>query len=56
MPSYIPPALRNNPNYKSKKLSLKPKPVDWSCLKTTQELIQDYHSTNEGKADVAWEE
>ena len=55
MSAYIPPVLRNKSGYKPKKLSLKPKPIDWTQLKTKEELMKEYQKTNEGKADYAWE-
>jgi hypothetical protein len=55
MPGYVPPALRNKPNYEPKKLSLKPKPIEYDKLKTKQELYEEYRQTNYGKADFAWE-
>ena len=54
--SYIPPALRNTVNYTPKKLSLKPKPIDYSQLKTPQQLFEEYKKENFGKADSAWEQ
>ena len=54
MPGYIPPALRSNPTYTPKKLSLKPKPVDWNNLKTKEEIMKEYQKENYGKADDAW--
>ena len=55
MPAYVPPVLRNKSGYKPKKLSLKPKPIDWAQLKTKEELMEDYKKTNEGNADSAWD-
>ena len=55
MPGYIPPALRNNSTYKPKKLSYKPKPIDWTQLKTKEEIMKDYRKENKGKADAAWD-
>ena len=55
MPGYIPPALRNQSKYnKPKKLSLKPKPIDWTQVKSKEELMNEYQKQNEGKADSAW--
>ena len=54
MSGYVPPALRSNPKYTPKKLSYKPKPVDWTKLKTKEELIKEYQKENPGKADDAW--
>ncbi len=56
MPGYIPPALRNKPNYVPKKLSLKPKPIDYSKLKTKEQIFDEYQKKNYGKADAAWDE
>ena len=55
MTGYIPPALRKNQNYVPQKLSLKPKPVDWTQLKTKEEIMKEYQKQNEGKADAAWD-
>ena len=55
MTGYVPPALRNISSYKPKKLSLKPKPVDWTQLKTKEELYKDYEKENHGKADSSWD-
>lgn len=55
MSGYIPPALRNN-MYKSKKLSLKPKPIDWTQMKTQNEIMNEYKSENIGKADSAYDD
>jgi len=46
---YIPPVLRDDPNYKPKKLSYKPE------LKTKEQLLEEYSKTNQGKADDAWD-
>ena len=56
MPGYIPPALRNKPNYVPKKLSIKSKviEIDYSKLKTKQQLFEDIRKENYGKADAAW--
>ena len=56
MPGYVPPALRHNPNYEPKKLSLKPKPIDWTQLKTKDEIMKEYQEINKGNADSAWNE
>lgn len=56
MTGYIPPNLRNRVNYTPKKLSLKPKPVDWAKLKTKEQLFEEYRLKNYGKADTAWDE
>ena len=55
MPGYVPPVLRNNPSYKPKKLSLKPKPIDYTKLKTKDDLFNEYKVENQGKADSAWD-
>lgn len=55
MAGYIPPALRNKHQYTPRKLSFKPKPIDWTQLKTKEELYQEYKKENEGKADAAWD-
>lgn len=55
MTGYIPPALRKNPIYTPKKLSLKPKPIDYTQLKTKEEVMNEYKKENEGKADSAWD-
>jgi hypothetical protein len=54
MPGYVPPALRDRPNYTPKKLSLKPKPVDYTKLKTKQQIFDEYQKKNYGKADAAF--
>ena len=56
MPGYIPPNLRNKPNYTPKKLSLKPKPIDWTTLKNKEQLFEEYRLKNYGKADTAWDD
>ena len=56
MTGYIPPNLRNRVNYTPKKLSLKPKPIDWTNLKTKGQLFEEYRLKNYGKADTAWNE
>ena len=53
---YIPPALRDKPNYKPKKLKLIPVVVDYTKLKTKEELFEEYRKQNYGKADDAWNE
>ena len=55
MSGYIPPALRNNTKYVPKKLSLKPKPIEWTDLKSKYEIMNEYKQQNEGKADSAWD-
>jgi len=55
MPGYIPPALRNKPEYTPKKLSLKQKPIDWTQIKSKEEIMKEYQKQNEGKADAAWD-
>ena len=55
MPGYVPPALRNNSKFPHKKLSLKPKPIDWTQLKSSTELMNEYQIENYGKADFAWD-
>ena len=55
MPGYIPPNLRNDPKYKPKKLTYRPK-IIWSELKTKDQLFEEYRKQNYGKADAAWEE
>lgn len=55
MPGYVPPRLRNDPNYKPKKLTYRPEVV-WSELKTNEQLSEEYHKENYGKADEAWGE
>jgi len=54
---YIPPALRNNPTYVRTNLSLKlkPKPIDYTDLKTNEQIFKEIMNTNYGKADSAWE-
>lgn len=52
---YVPPQLRDKINYKPKKLTYKPK-VIWSEIKTKEEVLQNYHKENYGKADEAWGE
>jgi hypothetical protein len=52
---YVPPALRNKPNYKPKKLKLRPV-IDYTKLKTKVELFEEYRKQNYGKADDAWNE
>jgi hypothetical protein len=54
---YIPPQLRDNPEYKPKDLSYKKqRPViDYCTLKTKEELFAEYQKTNNGKADSAWD-
>jgi hypothetical protein len=56
MPGYIPPALRDKPNYTPKKLSIKQKSIDYTQLKTQKQLLDEYHRENYGKADTAWGE
>ena len=51
---YVPPALRTKVNYKPRDLKLKPKPVDYTSLKTLQQLYEEYQKKNEGCADSAW--
>jgi len=51
---YIPPVLRDDPNYKPKKLSYRPV-IAWSELKTKEQLLEEYSKTNQGKADDAWD-
>ena len=53
---YIPPAMRNQVNYVPKKLALKPKSIDYTQLKTKQQLFAEYQQENYGKADDAWNE
>ena len=53
---YIPPALRDKPNYKPKKLKLRPVVVDYTKLKTKEELFEEYNKQNYGKSDEAWNE
>ena len=55
MPGYVPPNLRNNPKYKPKKLTYRPK-IIWSELKTKDQLFEEYRKQNNDKADIAWEE
>ena len=50
---HIPPSLRNKPNYKPKKLTFRPV-IDYTELKTKEELFEEYRKTNYGKADDAW--
>jgi hypothetical protein len=52
---YVPPALRNKPNYKTKKIKLRPA-VDYTKLKSKKELFEEYREQNYGKADEAWNE
>lgn len=54
MTGYVPPALRKNQNYNPKIFSLKPKPIDYTQLKTKEMLMNEYQKENEGKADDAW--
>lgn len=56
MTGYIPPALRKNPSYIPKKLSIKVKPVEWTELKSKDDLMNEYQKKNIGKADSAWNE
>ena len=53
---YVPPALRDKPNYKPKKLNLRPIVVDYTKLKTKEVLFEEYRKQNYGKADDAWNE
>lgn len=55
MPGYVPPNLRNDPKYKSKKLTYRPKIV-WSELKTKEQIFEEYRKQNYGKAEEAWED
>ena len=56
MPGYIPPHCRNKPTiHIPKKLSLKPKAVDWVNLKSKDQLFEEYRLKNYGKADAAWD-
>ena len=50
---YIPPALRDRPNYKPKKINLRPA-VDYTKLKTKTMIFEEYQKQNNGKADDAW--
>jgi len=58
MPGYVPPALRNNPKYTPKKLSIKQKPIEvnWENVKTTEQFFKEYQQENSGKADSAWDD
>jgi len=54
---YVPPQLRDKINYKSKNLSRKQNLViDYTKLKTIEDLLKEYHKENYGKADQGWEE
>ena len=55
MPGYVPPSLRHLTSYTPKKLSLKPKPIDWTQLKTKDEIMFEYQRENAGRADDVWE-
>jgi len=53
---YVPPQMRDKPNYKPpKKLTFRA-PIDYSNLKTKEQVYEEYRLKNEGKADTAWEE
>ena len=52
---YVPPAFRFNPNHKPKKLTFRPV-IDYTKLKTKEELFEEYRNQNYGKADDAWNE
>jgi len=54
---YVPPALRDKPNYKPRKLKLRPAVVvDYATLKSKEELFEEYRKQNYKKADDAWNE
>ena len=53
---YVPPQLRDKPNYKPKNLSRKAAPIDYTTLKTREQLFDEYQKKNYGKADEAWGE
>ena len=55
---YLPPQLRNDPSYKPRDLSRKPKPppIDYTKVKTREQMFDEYQKQNYGKADAAWEE
>jgi hypothetical protein len=54
---YVPPALRDKPNYKPRKLKLRPVVVvDYATLKSKEELFEEYRKQNYKKADDAWNE
>jgi hypothetical protein len=51
--SYVPPAIRNRLDPTPKKLTFRP-PVDFTVLKTKDQLFKEYQTKNLGKADSAW--
>ena len=53
---YVPPQLRHNVHYKSRDLSLKPKMpvIDYSKIKTPEQIFEEIRKQNYGKADSAW--
>ena len=54
MSGYIPPALRDSRHYKPKKLTFRA-PIDYTNRKTKEEVLEEYHKIDYGKADGAWD-
>ena len=52
---YVPPQLRNKVNYKPKNLARKVV-IDYTNLKSRDQVYEEYRKENEGKADAAWNE
>jgi hypothetical protein len=50
---YVPPALRNRNRPAPKKLKFRPV-IDYTNLKTTAQLFEEYRKENYGKADAAF--
>ena len=53
--SYVPPAMRERLAPPPKKISFRP-PIDYTILKTKDQLFKEYQTKNLGKADSAWAE
>ena len=53
MTSYVPPAMRDRLEPPPKKLLFRP-PIDYTLLKTKDQLFKEYQTKNLGKADSAW--
>ncbi len=51
--SYVPPAMRERLEPPPKKISFRP-PIDYTTLKTKDQLFKEYQTKNLGKADSAW--
>lgn len=51
--SYVPPAMRERLAPPPKKISFRP-PIDYTVLKTKEQLFNEYQAKNLGKADSAW--